>query len=293
MSVASAARPRVELARAKVNLTLHVTGRRSDGYHLLDSLVVFPQIGDRISLQEASGLDLRIEGPFARDLDAPAGDNLILKAITSFSASARIPLPGLLVTLTKRLPVASGVGGGSSDAATTLRLLEDFTGTYLSEEELHALALSLGADVPVCLVPEPQVMRGIGELISSGPELPACGIVLVNPKVSVSTPDVFKALTSRDNAPMPLLPEGFDTLGQLAAYLESCRNDLQAPAVGLEPQIGAVLSALQADRRVEFARMSGSGATCFGLCELADAMEIERSLREAHPQWWIASGPLA
>lgn len=294
MASVSTDMPRVELARAKVNLTLHVTGRRSDGYHLLDSLVAFPQIGDRISLQAAPRLELRVDGPFARDLEGPDGDNLILKAVSAFSgAIGQDALPGLCITLTKRLPVASGIGGGSSDAATTLRLLEDFTGTYLPDDDLNDLALSLGADVPVCLVPEPQIMRGIGEKLSPGPELPACGIVLINPKVSVSTPEVFKSLSTVDNAPMPLAPEGFDTISQLAAYLESCRNDLQDAATGLQPLIGEVLASLASDRRIEFARMSGSGATCFGLCALEDAMDIERSLREAHPQWWISSGPLS
>lgn len=293
MAPASAPSPRVELARAKVNLALHITGKRSDGYHLLDSLVTFPQIGDRVALEAAPALDLRLEGPFARELAGPAGENLVLKAVNAFAARTGLDLPGLRLTLTKRLPVASGIGGGSSDAATTLRLLEDFTGTYLSETDMHGLALSLGADVPVCLFPEPQRMRGIGDDLTSGPALPACGIVLVNPKVGVSTPEVFRALGKRDNDPLPLLPETFDTLAQLAAYLAGCRNDLQAPAVELCPAIGEVLSALDAEPRIELARMSGSGATCFGLCELPQAMDIERGLRAVHPDWWIASGPLS
>lgn len=293
MAFASAPSPRVELARAKVNLALHITGRRNDGYHLLDSLVAFPQIGDRVALEPAPALDFKLEGPFARELAGPAGDNLVLKAVHRFAETAGIDLPSLRLTLTKRLPVASGIGGGSSDAATTLRLLEDFTGTYLAEDTMHALALSLGADVPVCLFPEPQRMRGIGDDLSPGPVLPGCGIVLVNPKVGVSTPDVFNALSERNNAALPLLPDRFVSLAELAAYLASCRNDLQVPAVELCPEIGTVLSALEADTRIDFARMSGSGATCFGLCELSQAMEIERALRQAHPHWWIASGPLS
>lgn len=285
--------PRVELARAKVNLALHITGQRSDGYHLLDSLVVFPQIGDRIALEAADRLELVLEGPFARDLDGPSDDNLILKSVRTFADRAGIPTPSVRLTLTKRLPVASGVGGGSSDAATTLRLLEDFTGVYLDENDLYALALSLGADVPVCMYPEPQIMRGIGEELEPGPELPLCSIVLVNPKVGVSTSDVFKAMTRRDNPAMPLVPDQFDSLSQLAGYLASCRNDLQDAAVSLCGEIGDVLGVLEADSRVEFARMSGSGATCFGLCEVADALNIERELRTAHPEWWIASGPLS
>ncbi|WP_228872648.1 4-(cytidine 5'-diphospho)-2-C-methyl-D-erythritol kinase [Roseibium aggregatum] len=293
MALASKSSPRVELARAKVNLALHITGQQPDGYHLLDSLVVFPQIGDRLAIEAAGELDLQVEGPFARDLTGPVEDNLILKAVRSFAEKAGIDVPQVRLTLTKRLPVASGIGGGSSDAATTLRLLEDFTGTYLAEEDLHALALTLGADVPVCLFPEPQIMRGIGGDLSAGPDLPPCGIVLVNPRVGVSTPEVFKSMEQRDNAPMDLMPEKFETLASLVAYLASCRNDLQDPAKGLCPEIGQVLSELEADTRVDLARMSGSGATCFGLCELNAAMDVERALRSSHPDWWIASGPLS
>ncbi|MHA7772184.1 4-(cytidine 5'-diphospho)-2-C-methyl-D-erythritol kinase [Roseibium sp. M-1] len=293
MAIASASSPRVELARAKVNLALHITGRRPDGYHLLDSLAVFPQIGDRIALEAAETLELRLEGPFARDLDGPADNNLILKAVRGFSEKSGIDLPKVRLTLTKRLPVASGIGGGSSDAATTLRLLEDFTGAYLSGEDMHQLALSLGADVPVCLFPEPQIMRGIGDDLSPGPALPSCGIVLVNPRAGVSTPQVFQALANRDNSALPLVPETFGSLSELSAYLASCRNDLQEAAIGLCPLIGHVLTALQEDTRIDFARMSGSGATCFGLCETRDAMNVERALRNAHPDWWIASGPLS
>jgi len=293
MIPAAAASTRAELARAKVNLSLHVTGRRPDGYHLLDSLVAFPQIGDRVCLEPTEGLDLRLEGPFARDLDGPSDDNLVLKAVRVFSEKAGISLPGLRLTLTKRLPVASGIGGGSSDAATTLRLLEEFTGTYLEDGDLQALALSLGADVPVCLFPEPQIMRGIGDELLPGPRLPDCGIVLVNPRIGVSTPEVFQSLDSPDNAPMPNLPETFASLAELAGFLAGCRNDLQAPAIVLRPVIGEVLSSLEADQRIAFARMSGSGATCFGLCDFADAIAVERDLRTAHPDWWIASGPLS
>ncbi|MEM9635494.1 MAG: 4-(cytidine 5'-diphospho)-2-C-methyl-D-erythritol kinase [Pseudomonadota bacterium] len=284
---------RVELARAKVNLALHIIGQRPDGYHLLDSLVVFPQIGDRVALEPAASLDLRVEGPFARDLDGSSDNNLVLKAVRAFAESAGTPVPNVRLTLTKRLPVASGIGGGSSDAATTLRLLEDYSGNYLPEEVLHRLALSLGADVPVCLFPEPQIMRGIGDELRSGPQLPVCGIVLVNPKVGVSTSDVFRNMARRDNPPMPELPQRFNSMGQLTECLSECRNDMQEPAVSLCPEIGNVLSALQADSRIAFARMSGSGATCFGLCELRDAMNIERQLRTANREWWIASGSLS
>jgi 4-diphosphocytidyl-2-C-methyl-D-erythritol kinase len=286
--------PRVELARAKVNLALHITGQRTDGYHLLESLVVFPQIGDRIALEPADKFELVLDGPFARDLDGPTDDNLILRAIRSFVTAAGQPQhPNIRVTLTKRLPIASGIGGGSSDAATTLRLLEDYTGIYFPEEKLHQIALSLGADVPVCLFPETQIMRGIGEQLSIGPSLPRCGVVLINPKVVVSTPDVFRTMKERDNPALPAPPEHFDSIKSLTGYLEECRNDMQSAAMELCPQITEVISALCADNRIKIARMSGSGATCFGLCEPNDAMDIERDLRIDHPEWWIASGSIS
>lgn len=293
MALGTAPSPRAELARAKVNLALHITGQRPDGYHLMDSLAVFPQIGDRLALEPADTLELKLEGPFARDLSGPVEDNLILKAIRGYAEAAGIDVPALRLTLSKRLPVASGIGGGSSDAATALRMIEDVSGSYLSDENLHALALGLGADVPVCLFPEPQFMRGIGDTLSPGPEMPACGIVLVNPKIAVSTPEVFQALTRKNNSPLPAAPDGFETLAELSSYLSACRNDLQEPACRLCSDIGDCLSALEDDSRISFARMSGSGATCFGLCEKADAMEVERALRATHPQWWIASGSLS
>ncbi|TYC56451.1 4-(cytidine 5'-diphospho)-2-C-methyl-D-erythritol kinase [Rhodobacterales bacterium] len=288
----SAPASRAELARAKVNLALHITGQRSDGYHLLASLVVFPQIGDRVALQPDEAFKLVLDGPFARDLEGPSNDNLIVKAVKAFAEAASIEIPDVALTLTKRLPVSSGIGGGSTDAATALRLLEDFTEVYLPDDELHALALKLGADVPVCLYSDPQIMRGIGDELEPAPAMPACAMLLVNPKVGVSTPDVFKALAGKTNEALPATPEAFDSLADLTAYLESCRNDMQAAAIGLCPEIGDVLAALQSDERIVLTRMSGSGATCFGLCEKSAAMDIERDLRKAHPEWWIASGPL-
>ncbi|WP_298986781.1 4-(cytidine 5'-diphospho)-2-C-methyl-D-erythritol kinase [uncultured Roseibium sp.] len=292
MTLGSASMPRAGLARAKVNLALHITGQREDGYHLLHSFAVFPQIGDRIALEADDRLNLVLDGPFSRELEGSSDNNLILKAVKGFAEKASIPVPAVRLTLTKRLPVASGIGGGSSDAATTLRLLEDFSGVYLSEETMQGLALSLGADVPVCLFPEPQIMRGIGDVLSQGPSLPNCTIVLANPKKNVSTPEVFKTMTERHNAAMPIMPEKFETLGELTSYLSVCRNDMQDAAITLCPDIGDVLRALDGNELIEFARMSGSGATCFGLCETRNAVEIERSLRSAHPDWWIASGPL-
>lgn len=282
----------VELAPAKVNLALHVTGKRPDGYHLLDSLVAFPQVGDRLSVAKADRPEFVLEGPFGPDLSGDADDNLVLRTVKAFEAAAKTDLPALKITLTKRLPIASGVGGGSSDAAATLRLLEDFTGIYLPDETLHRLALSLGADVPVCLIPEARRMQGIGGDLENVPRLPDCGIVLINPRVEVPTPSVFKALANPNNSGLPSMPESFPDASALVAYLANCRNDLQDPAIRICEEIGHVLSALEADGRVQLARMSGSGATCFGLCNRGEALEVERNVRSAHPQWWVASGPL-
>ncbi|MET1411016.1 4-(cytidine 5'-diphospho)-2-C-methyl-D-erythritol kinase [Roseibium sp. HPY-6] len=284
---------RAELARAKVNLALHVTGVRKDGYHLLESLVVFPQIGDRLAAEPSDKLECVVEGPFANDLEGPPASNLVLKAAKLFAEITGQSDLAVKLTLSKRLPVASGIGGGSSDAATTLRLLEDFTGAYLADDQLHHLALSLGADVPVCLNAEPRIMRGIGGDLSPAPRLPKGGIVLVNPKVGVSTPEVFKALTKKDNPPMSRLPDSFESLETMVAFLKECRNDLQKPATDLCSVIGETISALQSDERVLLTRMSGSGATVFGLCDAEVSMNIERTLRAAHPQWWIASGALS
>ncbi len=292
MSSSSTQKVRAELARAKVNLALHITGQRKDGFHLLESLVAFPQIGDRIAIEPSDKLEMNVEGPFARDLQGDS-DNLVLRAVRGFAEAAGIEIPSIKITLTKRLPIASGIGGGSSNAATALSLLEDMTGLYLPEEDLQRLATSLVADVPVCLEPEPQIMKGIGEDLSSGPEFPACGIVLVNPKIDVETPAVFKALDKKKNPAQPKAPDSFGTIADLTGYLENCRNDLQAAAVSVCPEISDVLSALNADDRIAFARMSGSGATCFGLCDLSDMRLIESDLRQARPDYWVSSGPLS
>ncbi|MEP3045788.1 MAG: 4-(cytidine 5'-diphospho)-2-C-methyl-D-erythritol kinase [Roseibium sp.] len=282
-----------ELARAKVNLALHITGQRRDGFHLLDSLVVFPQIGDRIAIEPADQTDLVLEGPFARELKDASGQNLVLKAVAAFAEANKIEVPPLRIILTKRLPVASGIGGGSSDAATTLRLLEDATGIVMPEDAIHEVALALGADVPVCLEPDTQFLRGIGDELLPGPELPPCDIVLVNPKMAVETPAVFKALTSRKHPKMPECPVAFSDLEALTDHLANCRNDLQDAAIQTCPAISDILDLLGGYSSIQLARMSGSGATCFGLCKKGEAIQIERDLRTAHPDWWIASGPLS
>jgi 4-diphosphocytidyl-2-C-methyl-D-erythritol kinase len=270
-------------APAKINLTLHVTGRRADGYHLLDSLVVFADVGDRITAVPAPRIDLVIDGPMAAGL--PADDtNLVLRAARLLAADGK----GALITLTKVLPVASGIGGGSSDAAATLRVLARLWDVPLPRREDAA---RLGADVPVCFDPRPRRMSGAGEHLRDVPPLPPFWLVLANPRVPVATAEVFRALTRHDHPPMPdRLPGWFD-LAALVSFLGSMRNDLETPAMRLQPVIGDVLTALRATRGCLIARMSGSGATCFGIYSERTAAEDAASrIRAAEPGWWVSAG---
>lgn len=274
-----------ELAPAKINLTLHVTGQRADGYHLLDSLVVFTEVGDHVSARKLQGLSLSITGREGAGLGTGA-DNLVLRAARLMGAS------DLALTLDKILPLSSGIGGGSSDAAAALRLIARMEGAGLPE--MRAV-LGLGADVPVCLDPRPCRMQGIGEAITPLSSLPPFWMVLVNPRVEVPTRQVFRALTQRDNAPMQAaLPQWHDAEA-LFEFLAKQRNDLQAPACQIAPQIGEVLRALGAAQGCALARMSGSGATCFGLfAARAEAQRAAQVLQAAHPDWWVvATGLLA
>ncbi|MDO5604622.1 MAG: 4-(cytidine 5'-diphospho)-2-C-methyl-D-erythritol kinase [Paracoccus sp. (in: a-proteobacteria)] len=266
-----------EAAPAKLNLALHVTGRRGDGYHLIDSLVAFAAVGDEVAL-EPGPLSLEIRGPFASGLDA-GPDNLCLRAARLAGMEARI-------TLTKSLPVAAGIGGGSADAAAVLR------GLGRMGAQLPAAPQVLGADVPVCLAGRPARMRGVGELIEPVPALPRMSLVLVNPGVALSTPDVFGALTQRDNPGLPPLPDAFDLAG-LVGYLSACRNDLEAPAITLCPAVATVLRALR-DEGAMIARMSGSGATCFGIFPDAAAAGLAAyRIGAAYEGWWITATGLA
>jgi 4-diphosphocytidyl-2-C-methyl-D-erythritol kinase len=272
-----------EFAPAKLNLCLHITGRRADGYHLLDSLVVFVGVGDRVTVAPALGLSLKLTGPEAFGLDG-GEDNLVLRAAHVMGAG------DVALTLDKQLPVASGIGGGSADAAATLRALAKMTGRPLPDA---AALLGLGADVPVCLAGRPMRMRGVGEDLQPLPPLPPFWLVLVNPRVPVPTPQVFAALSQRQNAPVPDLP--LDALGSapaLAAWLtDQTRNDLVTPALQIAPVLSRVQAALASIPGCLLARMSGSGGTHFGLfASEADAVAAGRNLRAAHPDWWVANG---
>ncbi len=267
----------IEVAPAKINLSLHVIGQRPDGYHLLDSLVVFADFGDRISARPFKGLSLSITGPEGAQLSAGA-DNLVLRAARLMGAH------DLALTLEKRLPVSSGIGGGSSDAAACLRLLSRRLGTALPDGKR---VLALGADVPVCLVPQACRMQGIGEKITAVPALPPLWMVLANPRREVSTAHVFAALAGRENAPMPAALPDWRNASGFCDWLSKQRNDLEAPAIQTCPVIGQVLDVLGATEGCALARMSGSGATCFGVYgDAAAAQAAAAAIRRAFPDWW-------
>lgn len=276
----------VEAAPAKVNLFLHVIGRRADGYHLLDSLVVFAAVGDVLLAEPADRLSLDVDGPFAPALTGEP-DNLVLRAARALAPAGA----GARLVLTKNLPVASGIGGGSADAAATLRLLCRLWRLAPSAEELAGLAIGLGADVPACLAGNTSRMGGIGELLEPAPELPQCGIVLANPGVGVATADVFRTRRGDWSSPAKL-PASWPNVAAMAEDVQALRNDLERPALSLQPVIGDVLAALRAQPECRLARMSGSGATCFGLFdEAATAASAAERLRR--PGWWCWGGALA
>lgn len=276
-------------APAKVNLTLLVTGKRPDGYHLLDSLVAFAGIGDTIAARPAEALTLIVDGPTAASL--PEGENIVIKAARLLAEAAGVPLAAE-IRLTKRLPVAAGIGGGSADAAATLTALSRVWNLALPPERMQALALSIGADVPVCLAGRPTRMEGVGEVLTPAPALPPAWLVLVNPLVPLSTPSVFKARTAPFSAPDPLTHSPADAHA-LAEVLAASRNDLTAPAVTLLPLVGEMLAAIAAQPDCLLARMSGSGATCFGLfADETAARAAARGLSAHQPGWWVAPAPL-
>jgi 4-diphosphocytidyl-2-C-methyl-D-erythritol kinase len=272
-------------APAKINLTLHVTGRRADGYHLLDSMVAFADVGDRVTAEPATDLTLRVTGPMAAGV--PEGpDNLVLRAARLLS-----PDRGAALTLHKALPVASGIGGGSSDAAATLRVLSALWGLPLPDT---AQLARLGADLPVCLDARAARMTGIGEGVAPLPPLPPVWAALVNPGVAVPTPAVFAALDRRDNAAMPAQLAGWPDAAALAAWLGPMRNDLEPPARHLAPAIGEVLAALGTLPGCLLARMSGSGATCFALFAAEGlANDAVARIRASHPAWWSRAARLS
>jgi 4-diphosphocytidyl-2-C-methyl-D-erythritol kinase len=272
-------------ARAKVNLFLHVGSRREDGFHPLQSLAVFPMAGDRLVADEAGGLSLQLEGPFASGLSD--SDNLVLKAAHALAEHAG-RLPQARLTLTKNLPVASGIGGGSADAAAALRALAHLWRLELEEDTLCAIGAGLGSDVPVCVPSQPSFMEGRGEILTQILVLPHLPLLLVNPGLAVSTKDVFAALSERHGVDMHLPRGRFGDLADLLRFLETTGNDLEAPAIALQPVIGDVLKALKGVPGALFTRMSGSGATCFAIMADDDCCcRAAALLKERHPDWWV------
>jgi 4-diphosphocytidyl-2-C-methyl-D-erythritol kinase len=281
--------PNAELAPAKVNLFLHVTGKRADGYHLLDSLAVFTGIADRLMFAPSDTLSLTVSGPFAAALSAES-DNLVSRAARMLAAESGMHPVGA-IHLAKHIPVASGVGGGSADAAAALRLLCRVWRLPTDSAVLDRIAAGLGADVPVCLCGRPMRMSGVGEILVPAPALPLCGLVLVNPGVPLSTLSVFR-VRSGEYSPVAMLPDKWNTAQEMAASLSGLANDLEAPAIGIVPEIRGVLRAIAAAPGCLLARMSGSGATCFGL--FANAGKAEAAAVElARPGWWTWGGRLA
>ncbi len=277
------------LAPAKVNLTLRILGRRADGYHELESLVAFAQCGDRLTLEPGPQLELAVSGPTAGQ-SGPLADNLVLRAAGALSAR----IPGIALgrfALVKELPAGAGLGGGSADAAAALRLLANANALSRDDARVAAVARDTGADVPVCLDPQPRMMRGIGEILSMPMALPTLGIIIVHPGIAMPTPPVFKALGLRHGErcavaaqadPLPADSEA------LLAWLAGQRNDLEPPALRIAPAIAEVLGAIAALPGCRLARMSGSGSACFGLFDSEPAASAAMPrLASAHPGWWV------
>ena len=277
-------------APAKINLYLHVTGKRADGYHLLDSLIAFAGIGDTIEASPADVLTLSCDGPFGAAL-ASEPDNLVLKAARVLAEQAGVS-NGAALRLTKRLPIASGIGGGSADAAAALRALAQLWQLTLAPYDMHAIAARLGADVPICLHGRAATIGGVGEIIADTPPLPEAGIVLVNPGRGLSTPAVFKTFRGPMSAARHMERAPRDAR-ELCAMLSLRGNDLTEAAIALVPQIAEVLAALARTPGAMLARMSGSGATCFALFDdRMSAARAAKDLAQRHPSWWVQGAAL-
>jgi len=280
------------LAPAKLNLYLHVVGRRPDGYHLLDSLVAFAAPCDEILVASAPDLSLTVRGPYAAALDGPPQANLVWRAAERLAAASD-RRPAAAITLVKNLPVASGIGGGSSDAAATLKALAELWQLDLDARSLAAIGAALGADVPVCLAGRTAWLGGIGECVEPAAPLPAMTVLLANPGIALATARVFAARHGPFSAPARFAEMPRDAAGLVARLVER-RNDLAPAAIGLAPVVGDVLARLARSDGALLARMSGSGATCFALFASPDAAhEAMQRLAVEQPRWWLAVGQLA
>lgn len=283
-------------APAKLNLSLEVVGRRADGWHLLDSLVAFTAYGDTLEAAEAEALTLVLDGPFGGTLAVDPAENLVLRAARALAAEAGIA-PRAALKLTKTLPIASGIGGGSSDAAAALTVLAELWRLQIGPVDLARIGLGLGADLPVCLAGRSSRLEGIGERITPAPALPPAPIVLVNPRIGLATPQVFRARSGPFSAgagAAGLVQEPPADAAALAAALAPSRNDLSEAAISIVPAIARILAVLTAAPGALLARMSGSGATCFALfAEDSAARAAAEAIERTHPAWWVVATRLA
>lgn len=278
------------LAPAKINLFLHITGKRDDGYHLLQSVMIFVDVGDEMQFSPHDSLFLDVEGPFAADMPPPHG-NLVYRAAQLLAEEYKVPMRGRII-LRKRLPVASGIAGGSSDAATALSGLAKLWGLPDEKERLRRIGAKLGADVPACIARRPVWAEGVGERVTPLQDMPALHLVLANPMVATPTPEVFRRFRARFSAPLQFSGRR-KSMQEWIADLKLYRNDLTAAAVEVTPEIRGVLAALGDAPNCHFARLSGSGATCFGVFDHAHAATAAvNKLKQAHPDWWISPAGL-
>jgi 4-diphosphocytidyl-2-C-methyl-D-erythritol kinase len=277
-------------APAKVNLYLHVGAASADGFHPLSSLMVFADVGDSLSVRPADTIGLEVRGPFAAGLEA-GDDNLVMRAARALLARARGPRGGFHLSLEKRLPLAAGLGGGSSDAGAALRLLRDMIEPGLSDADLEVVAGELGADGPACLFARSVIAEGRGERLNAAPAFPVMDAVLVNPRVPSPTGAVYRGyddMGAPGGADRPSLPDAFESAEEMAGFLADCRNDLETPAVRLTPLIGEVLETLRGEPETLLGRLSGSGATCFALCASdIEAEGLAERLERMRPDWWV------
>jgi 4-diphosphocytidyl-2-C-methyl-D-erythritol kinase len=281
-----------ELAHAKINLALHVTGRRSDGYHSLSSLVVFADCADTVGVARTVGTGLSAEGPLADELTRTTrqDDNLVMRAAARLAATMPASPPATRLVLTKCLPVAAGIGGGSADAAATLRLLDRHWQLNLGAGRLAEIGINIGADVPMCLAARPLLAEGIGERIELRPGIPALPIVLAHPAVPMPTKAVFARLPHAALAPIPPMPRRFGSLADFVAWLAGLRNDLSGPAAAENPLARTVVEVLAAEPGCMLARMSGSGASAFGIFpDRAAAERAAGGIRMRRPDWWVTA----
>lgn len=282
-------------APAKINLYLHVTGRLDNGYHTLDSLVAFADIGDEIKIEPSSDFVFRAQGPYAagftpKELDAsPNSSNLVAQAVWALARAAQ-KTPNVKITLTKNLPLASGIGGGSSDAGAALWGLLEWWGIPKQAQYLPSLMVALGADVPVCLPCAPARLRGIGDILDPAPAMPEMPVVLVHPRKPCPTAQVFARFRGDFREPLPL-PAQIESVDALASFLKTRHNDLYAPACDVAPEIINAVHTLESRAGCRLARMSGAGATCFGLFASDEhAKAAARDIAHENPDWWVKSG---